>query len=146
MSWSSSDETVVTISDGHIKALRHGSATLTASIEDGATATCTVTVSGTPQMLRLPSGITVIDEDAFAGMNSIKAVLLPDGVESIESGAFADCANLLIINIPDSVTTIAQNAFDGCGKLRIYCAENSPAVAVAAQNGIDCELIDQLQQ
>ncbi|MCD8294417.1 MAG: Ig-like domain-containing protein [Clostridia bacterium] len=49
VSWSSSDETVVTVSeDGTVTAIAAGTATVTVTTTDGGhTATCTVTVSGT---------------------------------------------------------------------------------------------------
>jgi uncharacterized protein YjdB len=45
MTWSSSDKTVATVSDGKVTALKAGKATITVTTEDGGkTATCEVTV------------------------------------------------------------------------------------------------------
>lgn len=51
VTWSSSDENVATVSDGVVTSKAVGSATITVTTEDGGfTATCTITVSATPEI------------------------------------------------------------------------------------------------
>ncbi|MBR4442648.1 MAG: leucine-rich repeat domain-containing protein, partial [Clostridia bacterium] len=65
-------------------------------------------------VLVVPASVTVIEEEAFAGMTAIERVILPHGVTTIGPRAFADCTSLRLINIPTSVTYIADDAFEGC--------------------------------
>ena len=69
-------------------------------------------------LLRLPSRLKVIDDEAFMGL-TCEGVILPDGCESIGSRAFADCPNMIYIKIPASMTDIAEDAFEGSLNVRI---------------------------
>jgi len=65
----------------------------------------------------IPTGVTVIGEDAFRKQNSIDSVYIPEGVTTIEDSAFSHCQWLKSIHIPDSVTTIEDSAFSYCQML-----------------------------
>ena len=65
------------------------------------------------ESLYLPSSLTAIESEAFAGTDS-QAVFVPEGCTSIGERAFADCSQLYYIHIPAGVTDIADNAFEGC--------------------------------
>ncbi len=67
-------------------------------------------------VLNLPSGLEVIEEEAFAGIVS-EAVIIPENCREIGPKAFADSKNLRYVLIPKNVTWIAENAFDGCNKI-----------------------------
>ena len=60
-------------------------------------------------VLKLPSSLETIEEEAFAGL-SAEAVIVPDGCTMIESRAFMNCPNLIYIRIP-SGARIADDAF-----------------------------------
>ena len=47
----------------------------------------------------------------------IKDLRIPDGVTTIEEGALFCCSNLTSVSIPNSVTTIGSDAFYGCSGL-----------------------------
>ena len=65
------------------------------------------------KVMKLPAGLTEIEEEAFAGL-ACEAVIIPEGCVSIGSRAFAECERLIYIRIPVSVVTIAEDAFEGC--------------------------------
>ncbi|MBR7139959.1 MAG: leucine-rich repeat protein [Lentisphaeria bacterium] len=65
----------------------------------------------------IPSCVTTIGCEAFAGCESLISINLPDGLTSIEMWAFAGCTNLSRINLPDGLTSIGSWAFDGCTSL-----------------------------
>jgi len=85
----------------------------------------------------IPSSITSIGKDAFAGwknlesvsiycpvvgswfkgFTSIKEVTLGEEVSVIEDNAFEGCSGLTSLNIPQSVTRIGNSAFQGCSGL-----------------------------
>ena len=58
-----------------------------------------------------------IAEDAFRGMNEIRAVELPENLTDIGRRAFADCVNLKEVSIPGAVKVIRSSVFDGCSSL-----------------------------
>lgn len=90
--------------------------------------------------LILPSDLTTIGEEAFAGINAI-IVEIPTSCTTIGSRAFADCKDLLQIYIPESTATIALNAFSGCTNLTIYAPAGSEAIRVARYNDIPYEIV-----
>lgn len=92
----------------------------------------------------IPSSITSIGKDAFAGwknlesvsiycpvvgswfkgFTSIKEVTLGEEVSVIEDNAFEGCSGLTSLNIPQSVTRIGNSAFQGCSGLTDVAMNN----------------------
>ena len=62
--------------------------------------------------LRLPSGLTAIEEEAFAGL-TVEAVIIPDGCTSIGNSAFAGCASLIYVRVHNGAM-IPEDAFADC--------------------------------
>ena len=56
----------------------------------------------------------------FLGCSSLESVELPSGIEVIESQAFSYCTALRTIVIP-YVDHIDGGAFFGCSELTVYC-------------------------
>lgn len=69
--------------------------------------------SGSEQIVKIPSNVTVIGQDAFSGNPVITSVEIPFSVTRIDNNAFSNCINLQGIDIPDSVTSIGESAFNG---------------------------------
>ena len=65
--------------------------------------------------LRLPTGLTTIEAEAFAGLN-MQAIIIPNGCTTIGDKAFAGCASLIYVRVPAG-TVIADNAFTDCGNV-----------------------------
>ncbi len=85
--------------------------------------------------IALPTGLTEIEEEAFANA-PVKTVRVPEGCEHIGERAFADSL-LGEIHIAGSGTEIAENAFDGIeAYVTIYAPEGSAAQTYAARKGI----------
>ena len=82
--------------------------------------------------LTLPTGVKVIEEEAFYGDDSLDQVVLPEGVEEIGPRAFAD-SSLTSINLPDSLTGIAEDAFDE--DVAVEANEGTYAYDWAVNNG-----------
>ena len=99
----------------------------------------TVNGYGTQEQLRtlkLPSALTLIEEEAFSGLTVQVIDLRGTKVKTIESNAFKNCVDLVEIYIPSSVTSIASNAFYGCLNVTIHCVQGSSADRFATANGI----------
>jgi len=67
--------------------------------------------------INIPSGVTSIGNSAFRRCTSLASVNIPSGVTKIENYTFANCTALTSINIPSGVTSIEQYAFDTCSAL-----------------------------
>lgn len=63
---------------------------------------------------KLPSGITVIGEDAFRNREDLALTSLPDSVTTIGENAFYHCDNLRLTKLPANLTTLGKYAFYFC--------------------------------
>lgn len=75
--------------------------------------------------LVIPSGVTVIGNNAFRNCGSLTAVTIPSGVIRLDSESFRDCTSLTSITIPNSVTDIGNSAFESCTSLTSITIPNS---------------------
>ena len=67
--------------------------------------------SGELKSVIIPSSVTSIGYEAFAGMENLKTVVIGENVSSIGSRAFGGCKQLKSLRIPASVTYIGSSAF-----------------------------------
>ncbi len=61
---------------------------------------------------------------------------IPDGVTTIEELDFEACSDVVKLVVPESVETIGADAFSGCENLTVYCYPNSVAHTYAVDNSI----------
>ena len=93
--------------------------------------------AGETESFSLPSSLTVVEEEAFAGDTSISDLKLPEGTQEIGARAFAD-TQLYTIGVPESVINIAEDAFEGVTTpLLMETAAGSIAVSFALANNVD---------
>lgn len=71
-----------------------------------------------PFVVRIPDGVSEIEDRAFEEDNSVGIILIPDTVTKIGAFAFMKCSNLQDVVIPESVNEIEGCAFWGCPKIR----------------------------
>ena len=119
--WATSDDSVVTVQDGLIKAVGAGNAIVTAAA-GGYSAECNVRVYGDLHGLKLPTALSEIDEEAFRGIGSFQYVIIPEGILSIGDYAFADNDSLLFVYIPSSVHELGNNIFSNSDYV-VICSE-----------------------
>ena len=62
----------------------------------------------------IPTGVTVVGEDAFSRTVYLSDIIIPKTVTTIKGLAFLGCSNLTNITMPTSVTLIDVAAFDDC--------------------------------
>ena len=72
---------------------------------------------GTGGNIVIPTGVTAIGDNVFAGYTTITSITLPAGVTTIGNKAFSGCCKMTNINIPAGVTTIGDYAFRSCSSL-----------------------------
>lgn len=74
-------------------------------------------ISSSVVSIKLPDGITDIENRAFEGCNRLQTIDLPEGITSIPHHAFWRCSSLVSVHIPESVTAIEYDAFYDCSNL-----------------------------
>lgn len=74
-------------------------------------------IGKTQTTFNLPTTVTTIGQNSFAGSTNLKSVNLPDCLEKIETQAFLKNTNLTSINFPNALKTIEFGAFQNCSNL-----------------------------
>lgn len=88
------------------------------------------------KIIRIPDTVTLIDHDAFYGVDNLSECYVGKNVQEIGYGAFSGCTQLYKVSLPSSVKVIDIEAFIGCEKLTIYCPKGSYAEQFACENDI----------
>jgi len=129
----SSAPEIVSVEGDALVGNKYGEATVTVTL-NGVSKSCLVKVD-LDSWIELPSELNQVRYEAFAGANS-QGVKIPDGVRLIGERAFANNESLILVLMPDSVTDIADNAFEGCDNVEFICASMNTAAAYAKEKGI----------
>ncbi len=74
---------------------------------------------------KIPSSVTLIGDNAFAGRTSLTHIDIPGTVTSIKSDAFRNCENLVSISFSEGLNEIGSDAFNGCSSLTELVFPNS---------------------
>lgn len=92
------------------------------------------TVTGDNNKITLPSGITRIDANAFAGTAATAVDLSAvTGLTTIENSVFKDMTSLAEVKLPSTVTRINQSAFQNDAALKKLSQKN-PTVQTREEN------------
>lgn len=67
--------------------------------------------------IKIPSGVTRIEDKTFFACRFLKTVKLPDGISHIGNEAFFECRVLEAIDLPDALTFIGDSCFSMCYEL-----------------------------
>ena len=111
--WTSSNESVATVSSGLVKAVSTGSATITATAGEGVSATCAVTVSQ-------PTVLTCAQAAAYAATVSNNNVLYAGGQYVVEG---------YVITKGSTYIWLADDASASSGTFEIYKPSNSSEIS-----------------
>ena len=94
--------------------------------------------------LQLPSGLTSIGDDAFAGCTGLTSLQFPSGLTSIGYAAFAYCSGLTSLQFPSNLTSIDDNAFSDCtGLTSLQFPSGLTSIGVCAFN--NCSSLTSLE-
>lgn len=89
---------------------------------------------GHEKIVRVPEGITSLDEDSFRNdYGGAEHVILPPSVTAIHGGAFSWCASLKTVE-GAGVEYVGKYAFSNSGKLEKVCFPNLKTLSEAAFN------------
>ncbi len=102
------------------------------TINDDAFAGCAALTT-----VRLPKTLTAIGSRAFAGCTRLAGTILPDALASIGDSAFAGCTALALTGLPTPVTAIADNAFEGCKAITSFSI-NANVTAIGSKAFAGC--------
>ena len=70
-----------------------------------------VEYTGNSEVVKIPNGVKVIGEEAFAGEINIKKIVMPNTVRKIEKGAFEVCDMLKSVKFSKKLISIGDEAF-----------------------------------
>lgn len=73
--------------------------------------------NGKSAIVEVPDGVKVIAPNAFQG-NSAEKIILPSSVTTLAPEAFAGLTELVELELPDGITYIGENAFAMCQSLK----------------------------
>ncbi len=83
------------------------------------------------EYIDIPDSVKNIGMSAFSGCRSLKEISLPRGIENVDQYTFADCESLAALRLPSTLTSIKPDAFIGCTALQeIVIDEQNPVFAV----------------
>lgn len=74
---------------------------------------------------KIPSSVTLIGNNAFAGRTSLTHIDIPGTVTAIEGDAFRNCENLVSISFSEGLQKVESDVFDGCSSLTELVFPNS---------------------
>lgn len=79
----------------------------------------------TLQSVKIPQGVTVIDDFAFNDCTGLLSIVIPDSVNKIGKSAFFYCTRLNSVDVSNGIKTIGDGAFYGCGNLKSFVITKS---------------------
>jgi hypothetical protein len=97
-------------------------------------------IDGMTNVMRLPAGLKVVEDEAFAGV-AAEAVVIPEGTEEIGAKVFAESVTLRYVQIPESVKTIDGNAFFE-SNITIVCEEDGDIEKWAAEHNLEVAWVE----
>ena len=81
------------------------------------------------EKIQLPTGLTEIDDSAFAFCSKLKSLSIPEGVTALNFDTFAGCSALTSLSIPSGLVEGIENAFNRSPNLLITVDERNPRYA-----------------
>ena len=132
--YTSSNESILAIEDNRLVPLQEGTVMITASCTGFPDISFEVAIEDNiGPVLSIPSGIRVIEDEAFRGNDVICRVKVPKGTKELGAWVFEDCSLLKTVALPDTLNSIAPNSFSGAV---VLCPAGSEAELFARENDL----------
>ena len=95
------------------------------------------------ESVKVPQGVTTLEDNAFYYCTALKSVDLPESLETIGDKAFSWCSSLESIYLPDSITVIPAYCFNECTSLKSVVFSNE-LTKVGARAFSGCTSLEKL--
>lgn len=93
----------------------------------------------------IPKGVSIIEDGAFLGCESIQTLELGYDVEEIGLYAFQNCVNLKSVVINDALGVIEAGAFKGCKSLKSLDFSESTLATIGYEAFSGCEALSDVK-
>ena len=93
----------------------------------------------------IPDGVSIIEDGAFIGCDSIETLTLGYDVEEIGLYAFQNCVNLKTVNVNDALGVVESGAFKGCISLTAMDFSESTLAAIGYEAFSDCIALSEVK-
>ena len=144
--WSSSNESVATVNNGNVLAVKEGETIISASVGN-VHSSCKVVVINANRVIKYTAErvVTPFNQDAFGAKIISNEYSYPNGtiifdgpVTTIGSKAFLQSEYLKTIDIPKSVSSIGKDAFRECSSL-LYIVVPENVISIEDGTFADCK-------
>ncbi len=86
----------------------------------------------------IPEGVSIIEDYAFLGCDSMETLTLGYDVEDIGLYAFQNCVNLKTVSVNDALGVVSAGAFKGCVSLTAMDFSESTLATIGYEAFSDC--------
>ncbi|MBO5896732.1 MAG: leucine-rich repeat domain-containing protein [Clostridia bacterium] len=93
----------------------------------------------------IPEGVSIIEDYAFLGCESIETLELGYDVEEIGLYAFQNCVNLKSVKVNDAMGLVSAGAFKGCSSLESIDFSESTLAMVGYEAFADCTSLKEIK-
>ncbi len=100
---------------------------------------------GNEKNIVVPKGISIIEDAAFLGCESIETLELGYDVEEIGLYAFQNCVNLKSVKINDALGVVEAGAFKGCTSLKSLDFSQSTLATIGYEAFSDCKSLSEVK-
>lgn len=74
--------------------------------------------TGRAETVTIPSCVSVVDKEAFKGVEFLRKVVIPGTVKELRERSFAECPQLESAVLSSAETKLGENLFANCGELK----------------------------
>ncbi len=93
----------------------------------------------------IPKGVSLIEDYAFIGCDSMETLTLGYDVEEIGLYAFQNCVNLKSVNVNDALGVVSAGAFKGCVSLTSMDFSESTLATIGYEAFSDCVALNEVK-
>ena len=100
---------------------------------------------GAVKNVEIPKGVSLIEDYAFIGCDTLETLTLGYDVEEIGLYAFQNCVNLKTVNVNDALGVVSAGAFKGCVSLESMDFSESTLATIGYEAFSDCLALNEVK-